>query len=169
MTTELGDKNIVLIGMPGCGKTTVARALGALTGRAVADADEEAEAWAGMPVPAFFAREGENAFRDLETRILARLGERSGIVLATGGGCVLRPENYPLLHRRGVIVWLQRDTALLSIEGRPLSQRTDLAAMYRRRAPLYRAFADHIVDNNRTVAQAAEDVLALFPTLERDL
>ncbi|MBP3493681.1 MAG: shikimate kinase [Oscillospiraceae bacterium] len=155
-------QNIVLIGMPGCGKSTVARRLGAALNRQVWDSDALVEEMAGMPIPEIFARYGEEEFRRLETQVLAALGKRSGIIIATGGGCVKRQENYAPLHQNGVIFWLQRDLAALPTDGRPLSQQNDLAALYAQRAPLYARFADHCIDNNgapETTVNAIKEAL----------
>ena len=116
-------ENIVLIGMPGCGKSTVAKALGAALWREVAECDARIEAQAGCTIPEIFARGGEAEFRRLETEALRELGKRSGVILSTGGGCVTRAENYPLLHQNGTIFWLLRDLSGLPSKGRPLSQR----------------------------------------------
>ena len=153
-----GMRNLVLIGMPGCGKSTVAAALGEATGREVCDSDALIEELAGMPIPEIFAQQGEAAFRAYETQAIAQLGKRSGIVLATGGGCVTRPENYPLLHQNGTILWLQRDLAALPTDGRPLSQAGKLEAMYEVRRPLYARFADHTISNNGSVEQTVAAV-----------
>ena len=144
-------RNIVLVGMPGCGKSTVAAALGEALGRSVYDSDQRIVELAGMPIPEIFATQGEDAFRQLETQAIAELGKRSGIILATGGGCVTRAENYPLLHQNSTIFWLQRDISQLPTDGRPLSQTGKLQEMYARRAPLYARFADQIIDNNGTL------------------
>ena len=140
--------NIVLIGMPGCGKSTVAAALGEALGREVCDSDALIEELSGMPIPEIFATQGEDVFRRLETEAIAQLSRRSGIILATGGGCVTRAENYPLLHQNSTVVWLQRDLSALPTDGRPLSQSNRLEAMYEVRRPLYQRFADVTVDNN---------------------
>ena len=153
-----GMRNLVLIGMPGCGKSTVAAALGEATGREVCDSDALIEELAGMPIPEIFAQQGEAAFRAYETQAIAQLGKRSGIVLATGGGCVTRPENYPLLHQNGTILWLQRDLAALPTDGRPLSQAGKLEAMYEVRRPLYARFADHTISNNGSVEETVAAV-----------
>ena len=154
--------NIILIGMPGCGKSTLAARLRELTGRRVLDADERVAQLAGKSIPEIFAEGGEAAFRKWETTALAELGRESGAILATGGGCVTREENYPLLHQNGTIFWLRRDTALLPREGRPLSENADLSAMYARRAPLYARFADRVIDNDGAVDETARRILEAY-------
>ena len=141
-------QNIVLIGMPGCGKSTVAQALAKKLGRKAVDADEEIVRCAGKTVPEIFAEDGEEAFREWETKVLNELGKQSSLIIATGGGCVTRERNYPLLHQNATIFWLERDITLLPTEGRPLSQSTTLTEMYRKRRPLYEQFADCRIDNN---------------------
>ena len=141
-------RNIILIGMPGCGKSTVAAALGRDLGREVVEADTLIAEKAGMSIPEIFAQSGEDGFRALETEILAEQGKRSGIILSTGGGCVTRPENYPLLHQNGTIFCLTRGLSKLPTAGRPISQSTDLAQLYARRKPLYERFADCTVSND---------------------
>ena len=153
-------ENIVLIGMPGCGKSTIGRLLAEKTGKHFVDADTEIENMAQKTIPRMFAEDGEAVFRDYETKVLDALGKRSGLVIATGGGCVTKMRNYPLLHQNGTIFWLQRELDQLPTEGRPLS--TDLAAMYRTRAPLYAQFADHILDNNGTLDDAITAILEVF-------
>ena len=159
---SLSMQNIVLIGMPGSGKSSLAAMLGKILDRPVLEADAEIEAQAGMNIPEIFAREGEAGFRARETAVLAELGKRSGAILSTGGGCVTRPENYPLLHQNGRIFWLTRDTALLPTEGRPLSRQGKLEDMYCRRRPLYEAFADHVVDNDGTMEQTLQMILEVL-------
>ena len=117
---------ISLIGMPGCGKTTVGRLLAEKLGRPFFDADEELEKTAGKPIPEIFLSDGEDAFRRLETEILCKLGKSSGAVIATGGGCVTRAGNYALLHQNGTIIRLTRELDSLSVAGRPISQKKAL-------------------------------------------
>ena len=155
-------ENIILIGMPGCGKSTVAQLLGAMLGRKTVDADQEIEKAAGKTIPEIFAQDGEESFRQLETKVLSELGKRSGLIIATGGGCVTRNENYPLLHQNGTIFWLKRDISQLPTEGRPLSQATKLAEMYRIREPMYCRFSDHIIDNNGDPQAAAAEILNIL-------
>lgn len=151
-------ENIILIGMPGCGKSTVGQELAHRLGRKFVDADAVVEEQAGLSIPEIFAAEGEAGFRQKETSVLSQLGKESGTVIATGGGCVTRVENLPLLRQNGTIIWLKRDLALLPTEGRPLSQAGKAEEMYRIRKPLYQAFADAVVDNT-TPAQAVASIL----------
>lgn len=155
-------KNIVLVGMPSSGKSTLAAALGEKLGRPVYEADALIEQEAGMDIPAIFARYGEGHFRALETEILSRLGKLSGAVISTGGGCVTREENYDLLHQNGTILWLQRGTEKLDKTGRPLSLKNDLNEMYQKREPMYRRFADAAVDNNGSVEATLEQILEVL-------
>lgn len=156
-------QNIVLIGMPGCGKSTVGKALAESLGRKFVDADAKIVKLAGKPIPQIFAEEGEDAFREYETQVLSELSKQSCLVIATGGGCVTRKRNYPLLHQNSRIVWLKRNLDHLPTDGRPLSQSGKLAQMYEVRRPLYEDFADCIVDNN---AGLEETIRAIRTELE---
>lgn len=155
-------ENVVLVGMPGSGKGTVAALLAEKCGRQVFDSDILVEEKAGMTIPQIFERYGEEYFRDLESEALKELGSRSGIVLATGGGSVLRECNYDPLHQNGVIFWLQRDVDSLPRDGRPISQRSDLAELYEKRKARYERFADHIVDNNGSAEQTVRRIMELL-------
>jgi shikimate dehydrogenase len=150
-------ENIILIGMPGCGKSTIGRLVAEKNGRTFVDIDAEIEKLAQKNIPSIFAEDGEEVFRDWETMALDKFGKESGLVIATGGGCVTKERNYPLLHQNGTLFWLQRDLKKLATEGRPLS--TDLEAMYQARREKYVAFADDIVDNNSTVKDAVSSIL----------
>lgn len=149
-------QNIILIGMPSSGKSTIAAALGEKLGRPVYEADALIEEEAGMDIPAIFASHGEDYFRQLETQVLRKLGAMSGAIISTGGGCVTREENYEPLHQNGRMVWLLRDTDKLDKTGRPISLRSDLNELYARREPMYARFADLKADNNGSI----EDTLA---------
>jgi len=155
-------ENIILIGMPGCGKSTVGKLIAKKLGMEFKDADKYTEEIAKMPIPEIFANFGEDAFRGHETNTLYSLGMQSGLVIATGGGCVTKPRNYPLLHQNGTIFWLKRDTTLLPTEGRPLSQQHSLEDMYQTRKPLYESFADHIIDNNGDMNDTLHQIIAIW-------
>ena len=153
-------QNIVLIGMPGCGKSTVGALLSEKTGRKLADADEEIIRLAGKSIPDIFAQDGEEVFRAWETKALENLGKQSGLIIATGGGCVTRERNYPLLHQNGRIFWLRRSLDVLPTDGRPLSQANKLADMYAVRKPLYEAFADCAIDNDEKIEDTVDTIIA---------
>lgn len=150
--------NIVLVGMPGCGKSTVARELGKRLGRTVLDTDAYIEEHTGTAPERIIQTQGEAVFREYESEAVRALGSASGAVIATGGGAVLREENYAPLHQNGVIIWLRRDLDMLARSGRPLSLAGDIADMYGKREKHYLRFADHIIDNNRSPEEAAEDI-----------
>jgi shikimate dehydrogenase len=152
-------ENIILIGMPGCGKSTVGKLLAEKCGKDFADADALIEELAGKPIPQIFAEDGEEVFREWETKALTELSKQSGLVIATGGGCVTKARNYPLLRQNGCLVWLQRSTEELATEGRPLSQGTNLSEMCRIRQPLYRQFADITIENSGTPEDTAAAIL----------
>ena len=150
--------SIVLIGMPGCGKTTVGRALAGKLGRTFVDLDEEIVRRAGMSIPEIFARDGVAGFRERESALVREFGEHTGLVVSTGGGVVTRRENYIPLKQNGLLLHLRRDPASLPTDGRPLSQATAPEELWRRRAPLYAAFADGEIDNNGTLAGTLEQI-----------
>lgn len=152
----------ILIGMPGCGKSTVGKLLADMTGKTFVDADAYLVESAGKSIPEIFAKQGEDGFRALETEVLAQLGKMSGLVIATGGGCVTQAHNYPLLHQNGTLFWLQRNIAQLPVDGRPLSQATDLTKMYETRKPMYQRFADFTVDNNGDPEIAANAIIRIL-------
>ncbi len=110
-------------------------------------------------IPEFFAQYGETAFRKVETEMLAQFGKESGLVIATGGGCVTREENYGLLHQNGKIIWVRRALDKLPVSGRPVSQRDGVAAIFEKRKPLYERFADAVVENDGTVADVVKKLL----------
>lgn len=155
-------ENIVLVGMPGCGKSTIGKLLANDLGKLFVDADAEIEKTAGCSIPEIFASQGEEGFRKIETSVLEKLGKRSGLVIATGGGCVTRNENYPLLHQNGTIVWIKRSIDQLPTNGRPLSQQGSLYDMYQTRHPMYRSFADLSIENSQSAPSAVEDLISLL-------
>ncbi len=136
-------RNVVLVGMPGCGKSTVGRRLAAVLHKEFCDTDALTEQEIGTTIPALIAERGEPAFRDAEAAAVAAAGKRLGNVIATGGGAVLREDNRRALRQNGVVVFLERPLDKLATDGRPLSRDgAALAALYEQRLPLYRAVAD---------------------------
>lgn len=148
--------NIYLVGMPGAGKTTVGRQLARRLHRAFVDADLEIEERTGVRIPLIFDIEGEQGFRDRETRVIADLATQCGLVVATGGGVILRPENRAALKRGGKVIYLQAVPRLLYERtrldpNRPLLQVADpmkkLEDLFTVRDPFYREVADIVINS----------------------
>lgn len=159
---RLQMENIILIGMPGCGKSTVGQLLAECTGKKFLDADAVLEADSGRKIVDIIPKDGEEAFRQMETDILGKLGKQSGLVISTGGGCVTQERNYDLLHQNGTIFWLTRDLDKLPTDGRPLSQQNRLAEMFRVRQPMYHRFADFVVSNDGTAEETVRQILGFL-------
>ena len=157
-TLRLQMENIILIGMPGCGKTAVGQQIAQKLGKKFVDADESLEARVCRKITDIIPNDGEAAFREMESETLAELGKQSGLVIATGGGCVTQPQNYPLLHQNGTIFWLKRELDKLPTDGRPLSQKGTLVQMYEARMPLYLRFADAAISNDGSIAETASAI-----------
>ena len=153
-------QNIILIGMPGCGKTTVGKALAEALHRPLIDTDAMIVEAAERSIPDIFATDGEEAFRALETQAVKTAGMMSGAVIATGGGVVTRERNYAPLSQNGKIVFIHRDLEELPVDGRPISQATPKAELYAKRLPLYQSFADMDVENDGTVGEVVEKILS---------
>lgn len=141
LSTEM--QNIVLVGMPGCGKTTVGKALAEQLNRPFFDADEEILKRTGKSAEAWIEACGEAVFRQKETEVLESLCKQSGTVIATGGGAVTVPENADILRQNSIVFFINRDVSALPVEGRPLSKATALSEMYEVRLPLYRGVCDY--------------------------
>lgn len=152
-------ENIVLIGMPGCGKSTLGQLLASSLNKVFVDADEEIERLAGMSIPEIFKKCSESGFRSLETKVLQELGKKSNLVIATGGGCVTQEANYDALHQNGHIIWIQRALNSLPTDGRPLSQTNKLEDLYAARKPMYTRFADTIVQNDTDLTLVVRNIL----------
>ena len=155
-------KNIVLVGMPGCGKSTVGKVLAKRLSRPFFDADQEIVKRAGKSIPEIFQIEGEAGFRKIETEVLFDLCRQSGAVIATGGGAVTVPKNHGILRQNSLVVFINRDIAVLPKNGRPLSEQNDLHEMFRQRLPLYRAVCDYEVDGNSEIQTVTDRVAEVY-------
>ncbi|MGI5971878.1 MAG: shikimate kinase [Oscillospiraceae bacterium] len=160
--------NLVLVGMPGSGKTTIASSAAKKLGREAIDIDELVVKTAGKSIPEIFQAGGEEVFRDLESNAIKQVGKKNGCVISCGGGAVIREENYAPLRQNSVIIYVERDLSLLPRQGRPLSQDADLAKMLEERLPRYLRFADARVSNNGSVSVAVKKVLEVFDEISGD-
>lgn len=155
-------RNITLVGMPGCGKSTVGRALGNLLDREVVDCDECFTKTYGRTPSDVILGDGEAEFRRLETEVLRTLTARSSLVICSGGGSVTVPENHALIRQNGKVVFINRDISLLATEGRPLSTGgvDKLKNLFDTRLPLYRAVCDIEIQNdaNQSVEKIAKNI-----------
>lgn len=155
---SLQTKNIALIGMPGCGKTTIGTKLAEITGRKLIDLDEEIEKALGKPIPEIISEEGLPYFRFHETQALREISKKSGLVISTGGGIVTIPENQRLLKQNSITVLLERALEELVSDGRPLSQAKGVEALYNERKELYLSWCDFKVANT-TPLETAEKII----------
>ena len=162
---RLQMENIFLIGMPGCGKTTVGQQLAQRLNKKFVDADEELEKRAGRPITEIIPRDGEAAFRALETETLEALGKQSGLVIATGGGAVVAEENRKLLRNSGFVIFLDRDIRDIALcvgnRERPLLRTHTLAQLAEQRRGWYLDCADAAVHDG-TAEQLAEQIAELW-------
>ena len=154
-------QNIVLIGMPGCGKSTVASILAEKSGRRVVDTDQEFTRVYQMTPEECILTAGEKEFRKKETKILEQVCKESGLIISTGGGCVTVPENYPILHQNSRIIWISRNIRELPVEGRPLSIKEGNDALYAVRKPLYERFSDCRIPEAASALEAADQIQKL--------
>lgn len=155
--------NIVLVGMPGSGKSTVGRAAAKLLGREFIDTDEEIKKRTGRTPAEIIKSDGEDAFRDIETKITSELGKVGGRVIACGGGVVTRGENYRHLKQNGDVYYIKRDLSLLARGGRPLSAGDGaLERLFAARREKYERFADFEIINDATVEDAARRIAQKF-------
>ena len=153
---SLEMKNIILIGMPGSGKTTVGKRIAEALNRDFIDTDEMIVKNVGKPIPDIFANGGEKLFRKYEHEAVLAAGKLSGKVISTG---VVNDDNFDALKQNGTIIFLNRSTSYLPTDGRPLSQSNDLNEMLKKRLPLYRKFCDIEADGNDTIENVANNIL----------
>ena len=161
IVSEIGAQtlNLILVGMPGCGKSTLGQAVAAALQREFVDCDAEIVRRAGKSIPEIFAQDGEGAFRALESGVLADVCRGHGLVISTGGGAVLRAENRDAMRQNGRVCLIRRALAFLPRDGRPLSASEDaVARLWEARRAAYETAADFPVENDGTVEEAAEKI-----------
>ena len=158
-------ENIILIGMPGVGKTTVGKALGEEMGRTCIDVDQELEKEIG-DISTYITEQGEPAFREKEAEMIAKLGTQTGLIISTGGGCVTVPKNFAHLRQNGRIYQLTQPVENLSTSGRVLSSGgiERLRELEATRTPMYESFAQCIVEHNRNAPETVAAILEDFET-----
>jgi shikimate dehydrogenase len=157
--TEKRFSNIVLVGMPGCGKTTIGMELAKVYEKDFVDTDELIEARTGRKIPDIINEDGEQRFRELEVAVIAEAAAKTNQVIATGGGSVLAEDNRDALAQNGIVVFLERSLDKLATDGRPLS--VDLGMLYQQRLPVYESFCqykitldDDLAGNVRMIKEA---------------
>lgn len=150
--------NIILVGMPSSGKTSVGTKIAQMTGKQFIDTDDEIVKAEGTDIPTIFADKGEGYFRDLEAKIIEDVSKLNGFVIATGGGAILREANVDFLKQNGKIYFLDRSLSkLMPTEDRPLSRdREAIEKRYNERYGIYKSVADVIINGDGTVDEVAE-------------
>ena len=159
---KLQMENIILIGMPGSGKSTIGAMVAKALGRQFVDTDQLIVERVKMSIPDYMEKYGLERFRQEESSVIRDISKQSGLIIATGGGCVTREDNYRPLHQNGTVIWVNRPICKLSTEGRPLSVSGNLEDMYTARSPLYSHFADLQIDNDAEPEKAVETILKVL-------
>lgn len=152
-------KSIVLIGMPGSGKTSIGTFLAEKTGREFLDTDEEAKKIAGSSPAEIIKAQGEKSFRKIENEVVKSICKLSGKIIATGGGVVTNDDNFDAIRQNSTVFFINRDISVLPTDNRPLSQKNSLDDMFKIRLPLYRKFCDFEIDGNGSIEEVAQRIL----------
>lgn len=152
-------KNIILIGMPGCGKSSLGECLSSKLNRELFDSDSEVIKLAGMDIPTIFKEFGEDKFREYEHEALITLTKKSGCIISTGGGAPTKEFNIDLIRQNSYIVYIKRDIDSLPCDNRPLSHKEKLHEMFLLRDPIYSSIADITVENSGTLENCAEEII----------
>ena len=156
-------RNIVLVGMAGCGKTTIGRQLAKRTQKAFVDLDEEIVKRTGKTIPQIFEEVGEAGFRKIESEVVAETCIKTGLVIATGGGAVLDEKNIEYFKANGMVLFLKRDVNLLARDGRPLSKDLEtVKELYRKREPIYKKISDFEVKNFGDVKDVVDAIMTII-------
>lgn len=153
------ETNISLVGMPGAGKTTVGRILAEKLGMGFCDTDEEIEKIAGESPEKIIEKYGEERFREIETEVAESVSSLRGVVIATGGGTILREKNVEKLRSCGVVIWLGRDLNLLAQNNRPLSKNMPISRLFKQREEYYVAASDKKIENDKAAEKTAEKII----------
>ena len=153
------ETNISLVGMPGAGKTTVGRILAEKLGMGFCDTDEEIEKIAGESPEKIIEKYGEERFREIETEVAESVSSLRGVVIATGGGTILREKNVEKLRSCGVVIWLGRDLNLLVQNNRPLSKNMPISRLFKQREGYYVAASDKKIENDEAAEKTAEKII----------
>lgn len=160
-TLENQKRNIVLIGMPSCGKTSVANALAKVLGKPVFDTDQRVFKNEGKTPSEIILSQGETAFREKESVAVSQVAKESGVIIATGGGAILKCENVKALKRNGVLIYLERALEKLVDDDRPLSKNGAISRLFEQRKPIYESVCDKKVSNDGDIGDTVKEILSL--------
>ncbi|MBO4439475.1 MAG: chorismate mutase [Spirochaetaceae bacterium] len=155
-------QNLILIGMPGSGKTSLGKAAAEKLNRPFIDLDTEIEKREHLSIPEIFAKFGESHFRAIETEVIAEIAKTSGAVIATGGGAVMNRRNRLNLRQNGFCVFIKRDQKLLAVDGRPVSKAKGTKQLEKERMPVYKELANAEIENNGKLEDALNQLLEAF-------